>query len=51
MNKNNITTYFLIDEDSNVYQCKICKYEFYITDGTPLENHINFCPCCGRKIK
>lgn len=40
----------LLDADNNAYQTE-CGDAFCIPDGTPQENNMNYCSCCGRKVK
>ena len=49
MKKNKYCHWELEDEDSNAYNTE-CKDCFYLTEGTPEENHIKFCPFCGSII-
>lgn len=32
------------------YQCTGCGEEWYLDDGTPAENNMNYCPHCGAKM-
>lgn len=32
------------------YQCSECGEEWNLDAGTPVENNMNFCPCCGAKM-
>ena len=34
-------------EDSNVWRCSVCGHEWWLEDGTPSENHMNYCNNCG----
>lgn len=29
------------------YRCSVCGEEWYLEDGTPQQNNMNFCPRCG----
>ena len=29
------------------YRCSVCGEEWYLEDGTPEQNNMNFCPRCG----
>lgn len=43
-----ITNKWIIDdEDNNVYKCPYCDLEWIISEGTPLDNEMNYCPKCG----
>ena len=35
--------------DSNVYVCSNCGLVWYLEEGTPEENDMNYCPKCGEK--
>lgn len=43
-----------IEHDSDwgdtLYVCSQCLAEFASVDGTPLDNHIRYCPNCGAKM-
>ena len=32
------------------YRCSACDYEWFLEDGTPAENGMNYCPNCGAKM-
>lgn len=32
------------------YQCSECGYEWFLEDGNPIDNGMNFCPNCGAKM-
>lgn len=32
------------------YRCSACGEEWYLEDGKPKDNNINFCPRCGAKM-
>lgn len=32
------------------YRCSACDYEWFLEDGTPAENWMNYCPHCGAKM-
>lgn len=32
------------------YRCSVCGEEWYLEDGKPKDNNINFCPRCGAKM-
>ena len=36
-------------DGSNVYVCSNCGLEWYLEEGTPEENDMNYCPKCGEK--
>lgn len=40
-----------VDDDANVYKCTACGEEWYLEAGTPDENNMRFCSCCGTKMK
>lgn len=44
------TTYTLTEEDSNTWRCSKCGLMWNLETGGPVENEMNFCPHCGRKI-
>lgn len=44
------TTYQLVDDDANVWECSHCRELWVLTTGTPQENEMQFCPKCGRRI-
>ena len=33
------------------YQCSACGQEWFLVDGTPEENGMNYCPHCGAKME
>ena len=33
------------------YQCSECGEEWWLNDGTPAENNMNFCPRCGADMR
>lgn len=33
------------------YECSACKDSFITLEGTPKENHYNFCPNCGASMQ
>ena len=35
------------DDEGNVWQCSVCGNEWQLMDGTPEENHMNYCQQCG----
>lgn len=39
-----------IDESAGVYNCSYCGDDFFILEGTPDDNIINYCPQCGAKL-
>lgn len=32
------------------YRCSVCGEEWYLEDGTPQQNNMNFCPRCGARM-
>jgi predicted amidophosphoribosyltransferase len=32
------------------YTCSVCNNDWTTIDGTPQENFMKFCPCCGAKM-
>lgn len=32
------------------YCCSVCGEEWHLEDGTPQQNHMNFCPQCGARM-
>jgi DNA-directed RNA polymerase subunit RPC12/RpoP len=42
--------YDLWDEDSDTYKCSQCGELWTLIADSPLENNMNYCPKCGRKI-
>lgn len=32
------------------YRCSVCSEEWYLEDGKPKDNNMNFCPRCGAKM-
>jgi len=43
--------YTLWNDDSNTYECSECGLAWMLMEGTPMENQMEFCPQCGRKIE
>lgn len=33
------------------YQCSSCGEEWFLNEGTPSENDMNYCPNCGAKME
>lgn len=33
------------------YRCSVCGEEWYLEDGTPKQNNMNFCPRCGADMR
>ena len=33
------------------YRCSVCGEEWYLEDGTPQQNNMNFCPRCGADMR
>lgn len=36
--------------DENTYICSVCGEAWTLISGTPKENNMNFCMCCGAKM-
>ena len=32
------------------YDCSVCKNSWTTIDGTPQDNGMSYCPCCGAKM-
>ena len=32
------------------YRCSVCGEEWYLEDGTPKQNNMDFCPRCGARM-
>ena len=32
------------------YRCSVCGEEWYLEDGKPKNNNMNFCPLCGARM-
>lgn len=32
------------------YRCSVCGDEWYLEDGNPKDNNMNFCPRCGARM-
>lgn len=32
------------------YRCSVCGEEWYLEDGNPKDNNMNFCPRCGARM-
>ena len=32
------------------YRCSVCGCEWYLEDGSPAENGMNYCPSCGARL-
>ena len=43
-------TYTQIDVDCGGWECSGCKGIWSLSDGTPKENDMSFCPFCGKPI-
>ena len=39
------------DEDMNAYKCSACDEPYVLIDGTPEQNHYNYCPNCGSHMQ
>ena len=33
------------------YECSVCKEPWCTFEGTPVDNLMNYCPCCGAKMQ
>lgn len=33
------------------YRCSVCGEEWYLEDGNPKDNNMNFCPRCGARME
>jgi DNA-directed RNA polymerase subunit RPC12/RpoP len=33
------------------YRCSVCGEEWYLEDGKPKDNNMNFCPRCGSRME
>ena len=33
------------------YRCSVCGEEWYLEDGKPKDNNMNFCPRCGADMR
>ena len=33
------------------YRCSVCGEEWFLEDGTPKQNNMNFCPQCGADMR
>lgn len=49
MNNSEKCIWRLDDYEWNAWESE-CDYLFTLTDGTPLENKMVYCPRCGKKI-
>ena len=41
----------LIDDDKGLWQCSQGGAEWVLETGTPVDNEINYCPMCGRRLE
>lgn len=39
-----------IESDHGSYVCSLCGEDWLLNDGTPEENHMNYCPRCGARM-
>lgn len=39
-----------IESDHGSYICSLCYEDWMLNDGTPEENHMNYCPRCGARM-
>lgn len=37
-------------EEAPFYRCSVCGEEWYLEDGKPKDNNMNFCPRCGARM-
>ena len=42
--------YTLVEPDWSTWECSNCKDLWTLTNGTPEDNHMNYCPHCGYRI-
>ena len=35
------------ETEEDIFECSYCGYDAYISDGTPKENEMFYCPFCG----
>lgn len=45
-----MSTYTLVDNDVNTWECSDCREWWTLNVGTPKENYMNYCPKCGSEI-
>ena len=38
------------DHDANAWECSLCGEIWQLMEGTPEENHMNYCHNCGAKM-
>ena len=50
MSLDNECKYTLDEKDANAWQCSKCACLWMLSDGTPKENKMRYCPECGRRI-
>ena len=41
-----MSTYTLVDDDSNTWECSECRELWTFNSGDPKENYMNYCPKC-----
>ena len=39
------------DYEDTYYRCSVCGDEWYLEEGNPKENGMNFCPKCGYDMR
>ena len=42
---------YWFESDHSSYVCSVCGEDWMLNDGTPDENHMNYCPRCGAKME
>jgi len=42
--------YLQVDYDDDTWECSKCGCYWCLSDGTPIDNNMNYCPECGAKI-
>jgi rubrerythrin len=46
----NTSVYTLVDDNTNTWECSVCREWWWLLEGTPKNNNMNYCPICGAKI-
>ena len=46
-----ICRYIQQSDDGSTWSCTKCCEWWYLEDGNPFENNMNYCPRCGRYIE
>lgn len=50
--KDSVKGYWIKDDpEINCWRCSLCGENALIIDGTPSENHMHYCWCCGAKME